>query len=81
MKAQDILSKMTLDEKIYHLVQMTTMTYLKSDGTDIVTGPNSTMKLDKDYIYDVGTLLNLVGAQTMIDAQTKDGEVLIVTPR
>ena len=70
MKAQEILSKMTLDEKIYHLVQMTTMTYLKSDGTDIVTGPNSTMKLDKDYIYDVGTLLNLVGAQTMIDAQT-----------
>ena len=70
MKAQEILNGMTLDEKIYHLVQMTTMTYLKSDGTDIVTGPNSTMQLDKEYIYDVGTLLNLVGAQTMIDAQT-----------
>lgn len=70
MKAQQILSKMTLDEKIYHLVQMTTMTYLKADGTDIVTGPSSTMQLDKEYIYDVGTLLNLVGAQTMIDAQT-----------
>ena len=61
---------MTLEEKIYHLVQMTTMTYLKTDGTNIVTGPDSTMKLDKEYIYDVGTLLNLVGAQTMIDAQT-----------
>ena len=70
MKAQEILSKMTLEEKIYHLVQMTTMTYLKSEGTNIVTGPNSKMKLDKEYIYDVGTLLNLVGAQTMIDAQT-----------
>ena len=70
MKAQEILSKMTLEEKIYHLVQMTTMTYLKTDGTNIVTGPDSTMKLDKEYIYDVGTLLNLVGAQTMIDAQT-----------
>ncbi len=70
MKAQEILNGMTLEEKIYHLVQMTTMTYLKSDGTDIVTGPNSTMQLDKEYIYDVGTLLNLVGAQTMIDAQT-----------
>ena len=70
MKAQEILNGMTLDEKIYHLVQMTTMTYLKADGTDIVTGPSSTMKLDKEYIYDVGTLLNLVGAQTMIDAQT-----------
>ncbi len=70
MKAQEILSQMTLEEKIYHLVQMTTMTYLKTDGTNIVTGPDSTMKLDKEYIYDVGTLLNLVGAQTMIDAQT-----------
>ena len=70
MKAQEILKNMTLEEKIYHLVQMTTMTYLKADGTDIVTGPNSKMKLDEEYIYDVGTLLNLVGAQTMIDAQT-----------
>ena len=70
MDTKEILKNMTLDEKIYHLVQMTTMTYLKADGTDIVTGPNSTMKLDKEYIYDVGTLLNLVGAQTMIDAQT-----------
>lgn len=70
MKAQEILNNMTLEEKIYHLVQMTTMTYLKADGTNIVTGPDSTMKLDKEYIYDVGTLLNLVGAQTMIDAQT-----------
>ena len=70
MKAQEILKGMTLEEKIYHLVQMTTMTYLKTDGTNIVTGPNSKMKLDKEYIYDVGTLLNLVGAQTMIDAQT-----------
>ena len=70
MKAQEILNGMTLDEKIYHLVQMTTMTYLKTDGTNIVTGPNSKMQLDKEYIYEVGTLLNLVGAQTMIDAQT-----------
>ncbi len=70
MKAQEILSGMTLEEKIYHLVQMTTMTYLKTDGTNIVTGPDSKMQLDKEYIYDVGSLLNLVGAQTMIDAQT-----------
>ena len=50
MKAQEILSQMTLEEKIYHLVQMTTMTYLKTDGTNIVTGPNSKMQLDKEYI-------------------------------
>ena len=81
-KAQEILNGMTLEEKIYHLVQMTTMTYLKADGTDIMTGPNSKMYLDKEYIYEVGTLLNLVGAQTMIDALTNflNGSKKKVTP-
>lgn len=81
-KAQEILNGMTLDEKIYHLVQMTTMTYLKADGTDFMTGPNSKMYLDKEYIYEVGTLLNLVGAQTMIDALTNflNGSKKKVTP-
>ena len=70
MDIKKTLEKMTLKEKIYQLQQVTTMTYLKSDGTNIVTGPDSVLKLDKDYVYEVGTLLNLVGAQTMIDAQT-----------
>ena len=70
MNVNELLSKMTLEEKIYQLQQMTTMTYLRTDGTNIVTGPDSKMKLDKEYIYDVGSLLNLVGAQTMIDANT-----------
>ena len=70
MNVNELLNKMTLEEKIYQLQQMTTMTYLRTDGTNIVTGPNSKLQLDKEYIYDVGSLLNLVGAQTMIDANT-----------
>lgn len=68
-RTQEILSKMTLEQKIYHLEQLPTATFLTIGGTyHIVTGPESKLKLNKDMIYDVGTTLNLVGAETMIDA-------------
>ncbi|MBO5313295.1 MAG: beta-glucosidase BglX [Clostridia bacterium] len=70
-RTQEMLSKLTLEEKIYQLEQVTTATFLSTDSKiDIITGPNSTLKLDKDLLYEVGTSLNLVGAETMIDAQT-----------
>ncbi len=68
-RTEEILSKMTLKEKIYHLEQITTATFLTKWSTyHIITGPDSKLKLDKDMIFDVGTSLNLVGAETMIDA-------------
>ena len=68
-RTKEMLSKMSLKEKIYHLEQITTATYLTKWSTyEIITGPNSKVKLDKDMIFDVGTSLNLVGAETMIDA-------------
>ncbi|MBQ8840070.1 MAG: beta-glucosidase BglX [Clostridia bacterium] len=70
-RTKDILSKMTLDEKVYQLVQVTTATYLTGENKiDVITGPNSTLKLDRELVYEVGTSLNLVGAETMIEAQT-----------
>lgn len=71
-RTQEILSNMSLEQKIYHLQQVTTATYLttKESKFEIITGPNSKVKLDKDMIYDVGTSLNLVGAETMIDAES-----------
>ncbi len=69
MNTREILKKMTLDEKIYQLQQVTTLTFVSKDNKlDIVTGPNSTLALDKEMIYETGTSLNLVGAETMIDA-------------
>ncbi|MBO5286837.1 MAG: beta-glucosidase BglX [Clostridia bacterium] len=70
-RTKEMLSKMSLVQKIYHLVQITTGTFLTNGGTyHIITGPNSAVKLDKEMIYDVGTSLNLVGAETMIDAES-----------
>ena len=64
-----MLKEMSLKEKIYHLEQITTATYLINGSTyHIITGPNSKVKLDKDMIYEIGTSLNLVGAKTMIEA-------------
>ena len=70
-RTEEMLSKMSLKDKIYCLEQITTATFLTKWSTyEIITGPNSKLKLDKDMIFDVGTSLNLVGAETMIDAQS-----------
>ena len=71
-RTKEILSNMTLEQKIYHLQQVTTATFLttKESKFEIITGPNSKLKIDKEMIYDVGTSLNLVGAETMIDAES-----------
>ena len=71
-RTKEILSNMSLKQKIYHLQQVTTATFLttKESKFEIITGPNSKLKIDKEMIYDVGTSLNLVGAETMINAES-----------
>lgn len=67
-RTKDILAKLTLDEKIYHLEQLTTATFVPSlKKPNVVTGPDSALKLDEDLIHEAGTLLNLIGAETMIE--------------
>ena len=68
-RTEEILAGMSLKQKIYHLEQITTGTFLTNPKNyNIITGPNSRLKLDEDMMHDVGTSLNLVGAETMIDA-------------
>lgn len=68
-RTKDILAKMSLKQKVYHLEQITTGTFLTNPTNyNIITGPDSRLKLDADMMHDVGTSLNLVGAETMIDA-------------
>ena len=70
-RTREILNSMSLDEKIYHLEQVTTGTFLPSQNKlRIVTGPDSKLKLDRELLYEVGTTLNLVGAETMIEANS-----------
>lgn len=67
-RTEEMLSKLSLDEKIYHLVQLTTATFVPSlKKPNVVTGPNSKLHLDEDMIHEAGTLLNLIGAETMIE--------------
>ena len=67
-RTKDILAKLTLDEKIYHLEQIVTATFVPSlKKPNVVTGPDSALQLDESLIHDVGTVLNLIGAETMIE--------------
>ncbi|MBO5357380.1 MAG: beta-glucosidase BglX [Clostridia bacterium] len=68
-RTKEILAKLTLDEKIYHLEQVTTATFVPSlKKPNVVTGPDSALKLDENLVFEVGTSLNLIGAETMIEA-------------
>ena len=44
-RTKEILSNMTLEQKIYHLEQLPTATFLTGGTYDIVTGPESKLKL------------------------------------
>ena len=69
-RTEKILAQMSIDEKIYFIEQITTATFVPSlKRPNIITGPDSALKLDKELIYEVGTTLNLIGAETMIEAQ------------
>ncbi len=68
-RTKEILAKLSLDEKIYHLEQVTTATFVPSlKKPNVVTGPDSALKLDEKLVFEAGTSLNLIGAETMIEA-------------
>ncbi len=64
-----LLEKMTLKEKIYQLLQLNAEVFAGKGEADI-TGPATEMMLDKDCIFETGTVLNSIGAQRMIDIQS-----------
>ncbi|MBS4196764.1 beta-glucosidase BglX [Lederbergia citri] len=64
----ELLSKMTLEEKIDQLLQLTGDYY---KGSDISTGPSSYMKFEEDTINNTGSILNVLGAKKLKQVQTE----------
>ena len=65
----DLLSQMTLDEKIGQLVQTNGTLFLKSDTE--LTGPAQEFGIDLSYRKNVGSLLNFKNANNAIAIQKK----------
>ena len=70
MDLNAILSKLSVKEKAYQLLQLNTLAYSVDKGVVKITGPVAQDEIDKDYIFEAGSALNSVGAQRMIDIQT-----------
>lgn len=71
MKNQDIielLNEMTLYEKIGQMVQIAGDIFL-SDNVDVSTGPLKNLGLSNEMLYNVGSILNVMGAERVRKVQ------------
>ncbi len=67
-KLLELLEKMTLDEKIGQLVQVTGEVFLM-DNVDTKTGPLKNLELSNEMLYNVGSILNIVGCEKIRKVQ------------
>lgn len=64
----DLLHKMTLEEKIGQLVQVTGEVFLE-DNVNCTTGPLKGLNLSNNRLYHVGSILNIVGSEKVKKVQ------------
>ena len=62
-KILELLSNMTLDEKIGQLVQTRGELFL--DGEKIITGPQDNLVYTEEQLYQVGSILNMSGSENI----------------
>lgn len=67
-KLYALLGKMTLDEKIGQLVQIAGEVFLM-DNIEISTGPLKDLGLSNEMLYNVGSILNIVGTKKIRKVQ------------
>ena len=67
-KLHKLLNQMTLDEKIGQLVQVAGEVFLMDDVA-VVTGPLKHLNLSEDMLYNVGSILNIMGTERIRKVQ------------
>ena len=65
----ELLNKMTIEEKIGQMVQITGDVFLSEDTNSVLTGPLKDLHLSKKKIYHVGSVLNIIGAEKVKKVQ------------
>lgn len=68
IKIVELLNKMTLDEKIGQMVQVAGDIFL-SDNIDVSTGPLKNLNLTNGMLYNVGSILNIMGVDRVKKVQ------------
>lgn len=67
-KILELLNEMTLDEKIGQMVQIAGDIFLEDD-INVTTGPLKNLELSKEKLYNVGSVLNIMGAERVRKVQ------------
>ena len=68
MDLKKLLDKMSLKEKLYQLMQLDSNVIIYDENMP-VTGPLQKLKVDEDYIFETGSLVNSFGAKRTIEIQ------------
>lgn len=63
-----LLNRMTIDEKIGQMVQVAGDIFLEED-IDVSTGPLKDLKLSNEMLYNVGSILNIMGVERVKKVQ------------
>ncbi len=62
IKLEELLSKMTVEEKIYQLVQLDASLYSKDAA---ITGPKAALGISDEVIENIGSVYNVYGAENV----------------
>ena len=65
---KNLLDKMTLEEKIGQMVQVAGDIFL-ADDINVETGPLKNLELSNEQLYQVGSILNVMGAERVKKVQ------------
>lgn len=66
----NLLKEMTLEEKIGQMVQVAGDIFLL-DNIDATTGPLKNLNLSNEMLYNVGSVLNIIGAERVKRVQNE----------
>jgi beta-glucosidase len=67
-KIYQLLKQMTLEEKIGQLVQVAGEVFMM-DNVEVSTGPLKNLGLSNEMLYNVGSILNIVGTEKIRKVQ------------
>ena len=66
----NLLNKMTVEEKIGQMVQIAGDIFL-TENVDVTTGPLKDLELSNDILFNIGSVLNITGAENIKKVQDK----------
>ncbi|WP_139994914.1 beta-glucosidase BglX [Paenibacillus paridis] len=65
----DLIGKMTLDEKIAQLIQLAVPFYEGAEDAGLITGPMESLGITEDTVRNSGSVLGMAGAKDVINVQ------------